>query len=351
MIQSPAHARLALPTGTRSVQLRDTARIVGMSRTLAAGFDAWGYEPTELPMVDYFDVYRRLMTDAHARRTYRAFDRSGDLLLLRSDCTLFVAKQLSLHVKRSDLPVRVRYDAQIVRSEARHDIATNEYHQAGVELVGGSGAEADAEVLIVLADALQRVGLPNTAIHLGSRRLALAIATHAAIIDTEAFLDAVAARRDLTALGLDPTLAATLRFIGHEDELNAKLLAMPAALHAAIEELAQIAALARPHCGPVEIRVDLSEVGGHDYYSGAAFSAYHPDSGSAVARGGRYDDLLAAFGMDAPSVGFSIFTRKLPVPNDESIDPGRVLDRTVPFHERVASAMQQHTQGTRVRLS
>ena len=350
-MQSPAHARLALPTGTRSVHLRDAARIVGVNRTLAAAFDAWGYEPTELPMVDYFDVYRRLMTEAHARRTYRAFDRSGDLLLLRSDCTLFVAKQVSLHVQRSDLPVRVRYDAQIVRAEAEHDIATNEYHQAGVELVGGAGVEADAEVLIVLTDALQRLGLDATAIHLGSRRLALAIAAHAGITGSDAFLVAVAARRDLTTFGLDARLAATLRLIGHEHELDAKASALPAALHAAIEELCQVAALARRHSGSIEIRVDLSEVGGHDYYSGLAFSAYHPDSGSAIARGGRYDDLLAAFGMDAPAVGCSIFTRKLPVPDDESIEPSRALDGALPFHERVADARERHARGRRVRLS
>jgi ATP phosphoribosyltransferase regulatory subunit len=52
--------------------------------------------------------------------------------------------------------------------------------------------------------------------------------------------------------------------------------------------------------------VDLSEVRGFAYYTGAIFHAYAAGTGDAIGSGGRYDELLARFGWEMPAAGFAL---------------------------------------------
>ena len=61
----------------------------------------------------------------------------------------------------------------------------------------------------------------------------------------------------------------------------------------------------------MNLRIDLSEVGSQPYYTGAVFQAYMEKADSAVAGGGRYNDMLKLFGFDCPSVGFSLLLSKI----------------------------------------
>jgi ATP phosphoribosyltransferase regulatory subunit len=54
------------------------------------------------------------------------------------------------------------------------------------------------------------------------------------------------------------------------------------------------------------IDIDLGDVGGLDYYTGLTFKIYAQGLGTALGRGGRYDQLLANFGLAEPAVGFSL---------------------------------------------
>ena len=44
----------------------------------------------------------------------------------------------------------------------------------------------------------------------------------------------------------------------------------------------------------------------YNYYTGVIFSAYTYQAGSAIAKGGRYDNLLGKFGKPAPATGFVV---------------------------------------------
>ena len=72
-------------------------------------------------------------------------------------------------------------------------------------------------------------------------------------------------------------------------------------------------------------RFDLSEVANRDYYTGIVFKAYTKDIDSAIASGGRYDELISSFGESVPSVGFSILLRKIePIITDERFNPPEI---------------------------
>lgn len=358
---SPSHYRqLSLPTGTETLQLQEAARHRRIVRTLEDLFARWGYDPAETAMVDYFDVYRRLLDDRDTAQVYRAVDRQGEVLALRSDTTLFLARQLGMHLSDGDLPVRVFYSDQIVRAEDRLDIAHNEYQQAGIELVGVPGTDGDAEVLLLAGEALNSLNRDDAVLHIGSHEVIAEAADAAGIGAPD--LERLVRRREFDApelaSALSPELRRLLAFIGPADGLAALLResGLPDRLVAATQHLVDLAAnleTVMPKGWTQRLRIDLSELGAYHYYTGIAFSAYLPWTNAAVLRGGRYDQLLEAFGFEAPSVGFSIFTRKLPgdvlADTPESV-PARTASGTS-LSDRVAAARRMHADGQRSQLS
>jgi ATP phosphoribosyltransferase regulatory subunit len=88
------------------------------------------------------------------------------------------------------------------------------------------------------------------------------------------------------------------------------LAAIPGVRHA----LDDLQALAQGLAGlpyAVNIAVDLADLRGYQYESGAMFSLYVPGLPNAVARGGRYDHVGEAFGRARPATGFSMDLREL----------------------------------------
>lgn len=370
MKRAAPRQNLLLPTGTETLHLREAARHREITRTMEHIFDLWGYQPAETPLVDFFDLYRRFLSEEDARSMYRTVDAQGEILAVRADTTLFLAKQLGLHLTAEELPVRIQYNQQIVRSEGVDDIASNEYQQAGVELVGVPGTEGDVEILLLLVETMDHLGRQDAVLHVGSHKILHTVATALEIAPdaVPTLTEAIIQRRPETAVpGLPGDITALLRFIGSGEEFATALSAwnLPPAVRAAAVELHErvelTAHLLTPapaddsleNVGP-RIRVDISELGAHPYYSGIAFSAYCSSATAAVARGGRYDTLLAQFGFDAPSVGFSMYTRKLP--------PDTMAKATTPppqapgsagsqgLQERVTRQRAAHQRGERMTL-
>jgi ATP phosphoribosyltransferase regulatory subunit len=104
-------------------------------------------------------------------------------------------------------------------------------------------------------------------------------------------------------------------FIGNLDELEELLGRISQDLNeaerAAIEETRELYLLLARLDAASRLRLDFSEIGNQPYHTGVAFQVYMDGLDSAVAAGGRYDGLLSVFGLDAPSVGFSLMLRKI----------------------------------------
>jgi ATP phosphoribosyltransferase regulatory subunit len=75
--------------------------------------------------------------------------------------------------------------------------------------------------------------------------------------------------------------------------------------------LAELAALAAGAIGRAQVAIDLADLRGYQYESGAMFALYVPGLPNAVARGGRYDHVGEAFGRARPATGFSLDLREL----------------------------------------
>ena len=146
------------PSGFRDI-LADEA-----ARREAAAFDVQqllsknGYVPVETPTLEIMDVM-----NAGGRvpgTPFKLFDSRGDLLALRPDVTLQIARMCATRLAGQPGPFRFRYQERVFReAEGRPQAEAREMTQVGVELIGEAGPSADAEVIALLAESLEQIGV------------------------------------------------------------------------------------------------------------------------------------------------------------------------------------------------
>lgn len=103
----------------------------------------------------------------------------------------------------------------------------------------------------------------------------------------------------------------------------------------AVDALEHLAELVLARCPTVELRFDIAELAGYGYHNGAVFSAFQADRGSALARGGRYDGIGAAFGRARAATGFDVSLKQL---LRGAADAGRAI--WVPWLDGTAESRQ-----------
>lgn len=348
------------PTGTEAFYLEEAYRHRRITSSLDKLFTSWGYLPVETPVFDFYDIYASFLTEGQDS-VYRLIDRDGDLLMLRSDVTLFLAKQMGRSLKSSDLPVRVSYSDTILRYQDSEDISRNEFFQAGAELIGKEGIEGDTEIVLLLLSTIKTLEI-EAYIHIGSRALFNAVFCQFDEKEKQKLLKAVRGRylidmRDsLQGVWSDEAieyLNTLFTFIGEKKEFDAlirkgKPFLTPSIL-AELKAIPELTERVRELAPEANIRIDLSEVGGQPYYTGLVFQAYMEGMDSAIAGGGRYDNLLKGFGFDSPSVGFSILLRKIESRLGKSgrfsLPAAIVTAEGKTFAERYKNAEEQRKKG------
>ena len=297
--------------GTQDLLFEAARRLRRCEAALCERFETAGYAEVIPPAIEAADVF--------GPEAFRALDRSGKLIALRADFTAQVARIAATRLAGMS-PLRLYYRGSIVRRLSPDSGPVHERLQAGCELVGAGGPEADAEVLALAATALHALGVKGR-ISLGSTGYfsALAAAAGASPRLAAALNDAVD-RKDLPTLRtlcereVVPgkareailMLAQPPRLQTEARELLARAEAL-APSEDALQALRRIsAALAAAKSLGAELEVDLGEVRGLGYYTGIVFNLYAMGSPRPVGGGGRYDTLLGRFGDPRPAVGFSL---------------------------------------------
>ena len=278
--------------------------------------DQWGYTELEVPLLAPFDRLREAVGDRVSEELFRFVDRDGRLLVLRGDLTPAVAAQLVPTIASEKLPIRVAYASRIARIQREFAREQAESVHLGVELIGSDEADGDLEVLAVLADLLDGIGLDDYELHIGNVLLA-----RGAI---EALPEA---RRDVALRAISRRDAATVAELFDESAVNGSQRDLAMALcriRVELEEIEAMALTASPLCARGweslqtlferldelgrrdRVRLDLSAVNRRGYYTGMHVSVLSGAVGTIVGSGGRYDELYGRFGADASAVGFSL---------------------------------------------
>ena len=308
----PEHIADVLPSEARKIE--------ELRRLMLDNFRLYGYELVMPPLLEYVDS---LLTGAGQDtdlRTFKLVDQiSGRMLGLRADMTTQVAR-IDAHLLNRDSVTRLCYAGSVLHTRPSGLHATREPLQIGAEMYGHAGLEADAEIQELALASLALAGFPDVRLdlsHVGVVRSLLASDDTAR--KDEAQLYNLLRAKDTPGLSaisagyLPATRAALLalpNLYGDIDVLKRARDVLPD-LPGIARALAELAALAGSAIGRAEVAIDLADLRGYAYESGAMFALYVPGLPNAVARGGRYDHVGEAFGRARPATGFSLDLREL----------------------------------------
>jgi ATP phosphoribosyltransferase regulatory subunit len=284
---------------------------------VVAVFEGWDYEEIIPPLYDYAEVFAG---PALSPKTYSFVGRDGSVLALRPDFTSLLAKVAAGRLRDRPAPIRLYYSGEVLRYEPPKAGRQSELHQMGLEHLGGDATAADAEVLAIAAECLDRLGARSWVLAVGHVGVFTGLLAGSGL-DPEALeklrervegKDAGGVREVLEGSRVGPEAAqAVLRLTelaGDASVLDeaARAFAFSPAASAAVAELARVVETLRTAGLGDRLAIDLGEVRGLDYYTGLVFRAYAPGLGFEVGGGGRYDGLLERFGRPMPAVGFML---------------------------------------------
>lgn len=302
------------PDGTRFVLPALARSRAAALAALASLYDAWGYEPIEVPALERYDP-----THPRADQSFKLSDRDSGVLALRSDFTPASAQLVrAYHPSVADgehRAMRFRYAGTVWHAIDPEFARTREFTQVGVELVGVSNARADAEIIHLARESVRAVGL-TPRVELGNPGFVRVLFDLAGVQprDRDPLADAID-RKDRS------DLRALLKAGDIVGPVAEALLEIPALYGDAsvLEEARRVAPWpqARVEIDRVEgvlgefeddseLLLDLGMARRLSYYTGVTFRAYTFDFGQPLLGGGRYDGALLPY-----AAGFSIGLERL----------------------------------------
>ena len=317
------------PPGTRDILPEEMRELRALEDALRGAFDAHGYGEVATPTIEYADVLRR-GDERYANAAYRFFDERGDLLAMRSDMTIPIARLVSTRMQDAEPPFRLSYIARAYRGVNPQRGQMREFTQAGVELIGAPAPEGTAEVIQVLSAALDAAGLNRAVVGLGDADLYNQLLAELGIEGDprDRILDRLATH-DLVGLelavdeveGLDPASRSVLLALpgmrGGPEVLDRATELGGDAVERATGRLRATHSLLAEKGVADRVRLDLGLLRDLGYYTGAILEVYDPALGHILGGGGRYDSLLGRFGRELPAAGFALYLERLHVAQTE----------------------------------
>ena len=305
-----------LPTGAKDLLPLDVAQKRWIESRIQQVFQSWGYQRIITPTVEHL----RSLTAGGAvnpESVIQLHSSSIEVLGLRPEFTASIARAYAARLGQNvaTCPQRLYYNANVFRRRANN--TSEESFQAGVELLGASGLLADGEILMLLAESLDRVELQDWQIILGDARLTGALLDllpeqyRARVRQCLASLD----RISLTEMDLPADVKGyALELIdlrGKPKDVLSRLSnsSWTSGLTGEINYLKSLIDLWEStglNSGD-RLILDLSFMQTFDYYTGIVFEV--ACNNYVVAQGGRYDRLLSVYHPQKtsyPSIGFCL---------------------------------------------
>jgi histidyl-tRNA synthetase len=292
---------LQAPRGTFDVLPAEARRRLRLLRITDEVLGRAGYEPFETPIFEDTELFARGVgesTDIVQKEMFTFEDKAGRSLTLRPEGTAGVCRAYVEHgMHKLPQPVKLWYFGPFFRHEAPQAGRFRQFTQIGAEGLGSDDPTLDAELILLLAEVLERAGVGETRLRLSSLGTP---ETRAAYLDElRAYLrehegdvsDDVRARLDQNPLrAFDADHAGTRSVMERAPRLLDRLSADDAEHFRAVRALLDDAEI------PYEL--DATLVRGLDYYTRTVFEFESPRLGaqSALGGGGRYDRLVAELG-------------------------------------------------------
>ena len=358
-----------------------------------------GFDEIETPVMEDFDRLHSGLGGDNEKLAFSVLKRGLDAQMLeaaahtgdpheladlglRFDLTVPLARFYATH--RSELPsvFRALQIAPVWRAERPQKGRYRQFVQCDIDIIGEASQLAEVELITATSDVLATLGLTRCTIRINDRRILTGILDYcgfsseripSALISLDK-LDKIGAAGVVTELseagadaaavlgGLLEKIEPHLTTGGVPLTTQDILSVLPDGIDPdAVADLETLAHSLSSLPDGVQVRFDPTLVRGMGYYTGTIFEISHPESGSSIGGGGRYDGMIGRFlGQDVPAVGFSIGFERIIDLIDTNGDRG--VNSVVLVHDAVLSSgeLSMHkllelksqliSQGKRVRL-
>jgi ATP phosphoribosyltransferase regulatory subunit len=310
---------ISLPRGVSDFLPDAAAKIGYIEGRIRRVFELWGFRRVITPKLEYEDVLSIGMGEELKGRTYRFEDRqSGRLLAFPPDITPQIARIVATRLSGWPLPHRISYSGRVLRQTEIQAGRSREIFQSGVELIGLDSPEADAEMIAMAVEALQGLGVDDFKIDLGQVEFCRGVMAASGLQGAPLQgLQQAVARKDSSAVAQvlaendipeesRRELAALPRLFGGREVLDeARRVVTNSRSQAALDNLCLVLEILEIHGVSERLTIDLGETRGLDYHTGITFEGFVSGLGEPVCSGGRYDNLTARYGFQAPATGFT----------------------------------------------
>jgi ATP phosphoribosyltransferase regulatory subunit len=309
-----------LPDGVEDILPETASKIEQGRRILLDLFRSWGYEYIIPPKLEYLESLLTGTGRDLDLKTFKVIDQlSGRMMGLPADLTPQAAR-IDAHSLGQDAVTRLCYADFVLQSRPAHMLASRSPLKVGAELFGEPSLAGDVEIISLMIESLNQLGMTSVQLELGDVRFFRALMAETALpesVQTQFF--------DLVQKKAHDELAEMTQLHALPDALAELICALPMmagdsqileegkdrfknwpGLVAAIDDLAYLSELISARNQNVQVSFDLSELRGLHYHTGMVFSVFLRESGQSVARGGRYDNIGAVFGRARPATGFDI---------------------------------------------
>jgi len=312
-------ARWLLPENLSDVLPEEAQRVEALRRSLLDLFRSFGYELVIPPLLEHLESLLTGSGHDLGLSTLKLVDQlSGRTLGVRADTTPQVAR-IDSHILNRPGVARLCYAGSTLRARPLHPLASREPIQLGAEIYGDADFGADREVLALAVRAARLVlagSTPVPRLHVDLGHTAVLRALLGDVLQAsdavEGVLQALTSK-DPGALArasagmpqaLQEALGQLIGLVGGPEVLERARRSLPpsAALERALDELGILAR----DCAADAVSIDLADLHGFRYHTGATFALYVAGASSPLLRGGRYDDIGLAFGRARPATGFSL---------------------------------------------
>jgi len=357
----PTRPKARLPRGFRDRGAAEIMAEQAMLATIRRVYESYGFEPLETPAFEYTDALGKFLPDVDRPNAgvFSLKDDDEQWMSLRYDLTAPLARHVAANFQHLAKPFRRYQTGSVWRNEKPGPGRFREFTQFDADTVGSASPAADAELLMMLCDALESLGLQRGSymVKLNNRKLLDGVLEVAGIgledrerrgivlraIDKidRLGVEGVAAllgegRKDESGdftkgAGLTPDQAhRVLAFVApdakDEEEHLDQIATLIATSEIGAEGLRELEAIVQllqgAGYGPDRVMFDTGVVRGLDYYTGPVWEGQLTgpvtnDAGEeivfgSIASGGRYDDLVARFtGQRVPAAGISIGVSRL----------------------------------------
>lgn len=348
----------------RGLADRDAGELAATNRMLdviRSVYELYGFEALETPAIEYTDALGKFLPDQDRPNegVFSFQDDDEQWLSLRYDLTAPLARYVAQNFDRLPKPYRSYRCGAVYRNEKPGPGRFRQFMQFDADTVGSASPAADAEICMMAADALEKLGIKrgDYVIKINSRKVLDGVMQAVGLAGDENAGRRLIVLRAIDKLDrLGPDGVRQLLGEGRKDEsgdftkgAGLSLQAIDTIMSFSLggqsagapafdlfgllgkseigaqgaEELLQIEDLARDAgYGPDRIRIDPSVVRGLEYYTGPVFEADltfetrdekgHPVRFGSVGGGGRYDGLVGRFRSEnTPATGFSIGVSRL----------------------------------------